>query len=412
MKNFRRIVKEIILGLIFLNIYFLYGQLDYSWSSEPIYQGAESTALSIYDTNPESPDGKYICFTKYPEIAKGGHLAKPVEAQLMLKNRVSGKISKIFDVKCNNHNGVNAVWINDSLLAFQVTDFKEFVVYNIATNQIEFGPIEGELPHKSFGSTLYFSLNNARLLVLDPTRAPYDKDCEGIYALDVINGKINLVAKLEDITSEFMAQNPKVNSNEIKILHLEPNPSNDKLMFDFRYRNKTDQSWVSLHGFMYTDGTGTREVKERPMHVVWFDNNSMFGVDTKDIGFNIVRYDLYGKKIEVLGGTSTHVGVSPNRKWYVGEGGFYKPEKDGFTRVYLYKKGIKKPYALLAEWKNKKITWDWVAHVNPSFSSDGKRVYFIRASNTEDRFEAVYVDLSVIKGFESITPHLNFKDNQ
>jgi hypothetical protein len=292
------------------------------------------------------------------------------------------------------------LWVNDSLLAFQVTDFKDFVIYNIETNQIEFGPIAGELPHKSFGNTLFFSISNARLLVLDPARKPYDKDREGIYALDAASGKVTQITTLEDITNAFTAQNPKVRTGEIKILHVEPNPLNDKIMFDYRYRNPIDQSWESLHGFMYADGKGIRWIKERPMHVVWFDNNTMFGVNTKDVEFNIARYDLYGKQIELLGGTSTHVGASPDRQWYVGEGGFYEPEKDGFTKVYLYKRGMKQPYALLAQWKNTKITWDWVAHVNPAFSTDGKRVYFIRASNTEDRFEAVCMDLSKINGYQ------------
>ncbi|MEX2045449.1 MAG: hypothetical protein WD941_08865 [Opitutus sp.] len=49
--------------------------------------------------------------------------------------------------------------------------------------------------------------------------------------------------------------------------------------------------------------------------------------------------------------------------------------------------------ALLSEWKNGKISWAWVAHANPSFSADGKRIYFIRASDREDKFEAVWLEL-------------------
>jgi hypothetical protein len=318
----------------------------------------------------------------------------------MLKNLATGKTRKIYDVKCNNHNGVNALWINDSLLAFQVTDFMDFVIYNIESDKIQFGPIAGELPHKSFENTLLFSVSNGRLLVFDPNRKPYERSQEGIYALDVVTGMVTLVTTLENITTEFTAQNPRVNRNEIKLLHLEPNPANDKIMFDYRFRNETNQSWESLHGLMNANGKEIRWIEERPMHVVWFNNNNMFGVDTKDVEFNIARYNLDGNKTEILGGTSTHVGASPDRKWYVGEAAFYKPEKDGFTRVYLYKRGIKQPFALLAQWKNSKITWDWVAHVNPSFSTDGNRVYFVRASNTEERFDAVSVDLSKLKGYK------------
>src|SRR5690606_9295523 len=134
-------IIRIITILLFLTISNSFGQLDYSQHVGPIYEGKESTALSVYDTDPESPDGKNICFIKYPGIAKGGHLAKPVPASVMIKNRATGKIRKIYDVKCNNHNGANALWVNDSIVAFQLSDFKNFVIYNIKTDQVVLGPI-------------------------------------------------------------------------------------------------------------------------------------------------------------------------------------------------------------------------------------------------------------------------------
>jgi hypothetical protein len=286
------------------------------------------------------------------------------------------------------------MWVNDSLLAFQVNDFKDFVIYNILSNRSVFGLIEGELGHKSFGNLLFFSVCNARLLVYDKSRMLYPSGRQGIYSLNCITGEIVLAARKNDIIETFAAQNPNVSKNETKILHVEPNPQNDKIIFDYRYRGDSTTAWISLHGFAYANGMGIRWIKERPMHVVWFDNNSMFGVDTEDREHKIYRYDLFGEKLEMLGGTSTHVGASPNREWYVGESDFYKPEKDGFTRVYLYKRGEKQPYALLSEWNNTKITWTWVAHVNPSFSTDGKRIYFIQTSNYEDRYEAVFINLA------------------
>lgn len=389
--------KLIFVVILLVSVLCSYAQLNYSKYVKPVYEGIESTTLSIYDTNPESPDGKYICFVKYPEIAHGGHLAMPVKANVMLKNRTSGNTRMIFEVLCNNHNGVNAIWINDSLVVFQVNDFKNFTVYNIKSNQSVFGLIDGELGHKSFGNLLFFSVCNARLLVYDKTRTLYQSEHEGIYSLNCITGKITLVVRQDDIVGAFVAQNSNVSKNETKILHVEPNPQNDKIMFDYRYRGDSTKAWISLHGFVYANGTGIRWIKERPMHVVWFDDNSMLGVDTEDCEHKIYRYDLYGERLEMLGGTSTHVGASPDREWYVGESDFYKPEKDGFTRVYLYKRGEKKPVALLSEWNNSKITWTWVAHVNPSFSTDGKRVYFIRASNSEDRYEAVFINLAEIE---------------
>ena len=67
----------------------LSAQTDLSKWVNPVYDGEESTALSIFDTNPESPDGKYLAFIKYKEIVKGGHAGPPTEAFLMVKNDVS-----------------------------------------------------------------------------------------------------------------------------------------------------------------------------------------------------------------------------------------------------------------------------------------------------------------------------------
>ena len=55
------------------------------------------------------------------------------------------------------------------------------------------------------------------------------------------------------------------------------------------------------------------------------------------------------------------------------------------------------PFALVGEWDYCNLTWKQVAHVNPTFSSDGKRFYFIRATS-DNRFEACYLDMSVLTG--------------
>lgn len=395
----KTINKFAILCMFLLSYLNSYSQIDYTKYVKPIYDGKQSTALSIYDTNPESPSGEHICFIKYPKIVQGGFLGPTVKAEVIIKNRRTGAIRNIYEIWTTNHNGANAIWINDSLISFQVNHLKDFVVYNINTDKSIFGLINGELGHKSFNNILMFTICNGRYIKLDKTREPYESKYEAIYSLNCITGKQTQIVKLKDIIHAFISQNPNVTKNEGRILHVEPNSSNDKILFDFRHPRYPNKTWEELQGFVYPDGSGIRWIKERPMHVVWFDNNSMFGVDTKDPEKKIYQYDLFGDKLETLGGTACHFGASPNRDWYVGESDYYRPEEDGYTRVYLYKRGEIKPFALLAEWKNTKITWEWVAHVDPSFSSDGKRVYFIRASNTEDKFEAVSIDLSIFKYF-------------
>ena len=42
----------------------LFAQVDLSKWARPVYDGEESTALSIFDANPESPDGKRLYFIR------------------------------------------------------------------------------------------------------------------------------------------------------------------------------------------------------------------------------------------------------------------------------------------------------------------------------------------------------------
>jgi len=367
-----------------------YAQIDLTGRVRPVYEGVESTALSIFDTNSESPDGKYLCFIRYPAIVRGGHFGPVVKADVMIRNTRTGDTNKIHEIWTTNHNGGNAVWVDAAIVAFQVNHLKDFVVYDVVKNRLLFGPVDGELGHKSFGNTIYYTVCSSRLRSLDASRKPYEAADEGIYRLNVVTGKREQVATKKQIVQAFSAYDHKTTDECAAILHVEPNPKGDKLIFDFRYSDK------EVRGFMKADGTDIRALPVRPMHCVWFDNDFLLGVYTADPEKKIYRFGLNGDRVELLGGLSTHVGGSPDRQWYIGESAYYGPDPDGYTRVYLYRRGNTTPVALLAEWTNSKITWDWVAHVNPSFSSDGERAYFIRAVDNEDAFEAVGIDLSEI----------------
>ena len=371
------------------NEIFISEPIDLTKHVKSLHNGNESTSLSIYDTNPESPDGKHICYIHYSGIVQGGHNSGVIKSDVMIKNRLTGDTKKISEIRTDNHNGANTFWIDNTKIAYMGHYLHYFEVYDIKKNKLLYGPVKGELGHKSFQGKIFFSACNLRLLTPNKFREKFNVNAEGIYCLNVKSGDIKLVVSKKDIHIAFLKQNSHVTDKAIEILHVEPSPDNKSIFFDFR-----QQGVGSLHGYVKADGTGVRWVQVRPMHVVWYDNTTMLGVKTDNPEKKIFRFDTKGNPLEMLGGTSTHVGASPDRNWYVGESAYYGPEEDGYTRVYLYQKGVREPVAILAEWKNSKITWKWVAHVNPSFSFDGKRIYFIRASDIEDKFEAVYLEIS------------------
>lgn len=367
---------------------------DFAPFVQPLYNGEESTALSIFDTNPESPDGKHVILVRYKKIVQGGHEGPEVMAELMVKNRITHVLKKITDVEVTNHNGSNAFWLNNTLLATQVEHLQSFEVFDVATGQSVFGKIEGELGHKASSGKIFFSRCNGRKLANHPNRKPYTSSEEGIWCLHSSNGALQKIVSKTTIIDAFTAQNPNITGNDVQLLHVDPNTKGDKILFDYRHKKvPASARHEQLQGFVEANGNNSRWIPKRPMHVVWYDNATMMGVDTEDPEKKVFKYDLYGKELALLAGPACHLGAAPNRQWYAGEGGYYKPEPDGFTRVYLYEKGNPTPIGLLASWKNAKITWTWVAHVNPSFSADNKRLYFIRAVENQEKFEAVFVDL-------------------
>jgi hypothetical protein len=365
--------------------------------ARPLIDGEQSTILSIYDTSPESPDGAFLCYTRYQHLVRGGHRDGTVDVDVIVRDRRSGAERVLGTANATNHNGVNAVWINGRCLAWQQQYLHRLTVSDVVIGETLFGPIKGELPHKSFHGQLYFTACNNRLLFPDPTREPFVEAEEGIYRLDCRSGAIQAVVSKRRIADAFRKQYADLGPYEsITILHLEPNATGDRLLFDFRHLRASNGRKENLQGIVDADGSNVRHIPVRPMHVVWDDEWSMLGVDTADPDKRIYRWSLDGRRLELLAGTATHVGVSPDRQWLVGEGGYYAPEADGFTRVYLYARGSDQPLALLDEWRNDLVTWRWVAHVNPAFSSDGSRLYYIRAHHDSERCQAVCMTLDDI----------------
>lgn len=374
--------------------YSCFAQVDLSNHVKRVYEGEKSTTLSIFNTNPESPNGRYLAYLKYKEIVKGDHRGPEVEAYLMIKERETAKTTEIATVHTTNHNGANALWVNDTLITCQIEHLQDFEIFNVKSGNSIHGRIRGELGHDARNNLIYFSRSNERLMELHKNRKPFNTSEEGIWTLDIISGKERQIVGLHKVENVFKQQNPDINNDRVQLLHVTPSPNGSKILFDYRhFKNPDDKKRKQLKGYVNLDGTDLRWVPKRPIHLVWLDENSFTGIDLQDDKKYVKRYDTYGNFIEISAGSSCHLGVSPDNQWLSGEFGYYWHEKDGFTRVYLYKNKETTPTAILAKWQKAKITWKWKAYVNPSFSSDGERIYFIRAVDGEDKFEAVYINL-------------------
>jgi hypothetical protein len=189
-------------------------------------------------------------------------------------------------------------------------------------------------------------------------------------------------------------------SNEVT--HIQPSPDGRRMLFRFGGGVGGRMGCIRL-----SDGRGlTVFPGEKPMHFLWYDNETAMGVNW---GFTPAdhkprdpetfqkasrrhwyqRFAIDGGVLETLAGPITHGAAAPNRQWYVGETADYGVSP---IRLALYRKGSTEPAAILMDHAFAEMTWKKRAHVNPSFSQNGRRVYFFRAVSN-DRVKASFVEV-------------------
>ena len=374
---------------------FLFSQstiLAISYKVKSVTNDPGSSCLSIFNTNPESSNGKFLAYCYYPQIVEGGHQGPCVVAEVRIRNLRTNTEKLLTKAIVTNHNGAHAVWVNKSSIAVETILQREFELYDVQSGKSLFGKIAGEVPHQSYSKKTFFSRCNNRAKEIDNKHDVFNQEEEGIWVLNLKSGKINLLITKDAIVNAFKNQNKTVTSNNVHLLHIEPNFSNTIISFDFRHTPLGAKDRIELHGLFFCKTKKVKWIPVRPMHCVWYNNNFLMGVDTFDSLKSIWKYNFDGKKVEQLAGSACHIGASPDRSLYAGEKGYYGPDKDGKTRLCLYRKGNVTQFEVIDEWTNNKITWKWVAHVNPSFSADGKRLYYVRALEN-DKFEAMCVTI-------------------
>jgi hypothetical protein len=333
----------------------------------------DDAVISYFQQCPESPDGKKTAFTIF---------CSPDSMELVVRDRANGKLTSIAKVKGQHrHSGTHPVWADNETLIYGSSTEYEVYRHNIKTGEVR----------KFRGGQIsdYSEINNKVLLINN--NIEFGK--VGIYVLDVKNGDTKCLISRDDIAplkDDIGTQN---DVEHWRLDHPYWSPDGKKINFQiktFPGKSKSDHDYI-----FYTD-EHAREIHfigKKPMHVQWWDNNSVFGhdwFDKKD--YHMRRYDLQGNLLEEISGYGCHGAVSPNRNWIVTES-WYGSDP---IKVQLYKKGEIQPTALLFEQAavvNGKEFWEIRSHIHPAFSRDGQRVYF-NAQGSDGKSKVWCYDLS------------------
>lgn len=347
-----------------------------------------STLLGMNGGQPESPDGKLIVYARKKSIEPGHS-----ETDIMVCDRDSlNNARKIFTVSCGNHNGPSATFVDNEHIVFRdgINKLAAFRIVNVYTQEVKFGPIFGKESHCAENGIYPFSISE-EYLGKNPQYPEIDRP--GIYLLDLSTGKVKRVADKDTIYNMVVNHNCVPNEYTTSMSHVQLNPDATKVMM----RLSVDNCPVfgALGGIDITTGE-TFVIPDKPVHQLWFDENTylatrQYVVDGKiDMETSrIQRFTMSGECLETLGGIGNHIDGSPDRQWFTGDRAYPGYPCD----IFLYKRGNTEPVATFGGTDFQDCIWKLKVHPNPTFSRDGKRIYFNHPIS-ETATEACFVDIS------------------
>lgn len=357
-----------------------------------IYEGACSTLGGMNGGMLESPSSSRIVYARKADLTRQ-------ETEIWVCARDLTDHRKVFDVSCGNHNGPSASFITDSIIVFRDSEdgLPVFRILDIDTGEVKH-KIFAKESHRAENGMYPFSVSR-EFLGKNPDY-PEISGC-GIYILDTAGGKITLAASEEDILNMVRSHGLTPNEHTASVSHVQLNPSATAVMM--RLGAEECPVFGAL-GCIDLDTRETHIIPDKPVHQLWFDDDTYIATrqfaDGRRIEMDtsyIARFTKDGEELEILGGIANHTDGTADRRFFAGDRCY-----PGFApNVYLYERGSKKPAAEFCIPWDEYTTWRLQVHPNPSFSRDGKRLYFNRQSaGTDGRYktELVFADISEFTG--------------
>ena len=208
-------------------------------------------------------------------------------------------------------------------------------------------------------------------------------DKPGLYSLNCDTGSVAKIVTLDAINAFLRSQGYTPDQND-KFCHVMPNFDMTRVMTRWELKEEGVLFSCNMQG-------GDKVIfPSRPLHQLWFDNETYFAVNRE--AQSICRFKQDGTEVETLAGPGNHIDASPNRQWFVTDSIYHQTP----ITIRLYPRGDTEPAAELDRHNFYSAAWGpFGGHANPVFSRDGKYVYFNRASQ-ETQVNVVRVNIEPI----------------
>ena len=345
-----------------------------------------STLTGMNGGDIESPDGSMIVYASKPDLSES-------YTELWVCNRDLTGHRKVYTLSCMNHNGPSASFVdNDTVVFRDETDgILSFILYDVKRNE-EKSRVYGKMGHRASGGMFPVSVRESQLL--KNNAFPEIKEC-GVYMMNVRTGKITYLISDEEINEIALSHGLGINPNTCDVSHLQLSPDCSAVMMRMGVPNCPT---FGALGCMDLATRKTHLISDKPVHQLWFDNDTymatrQFEIDGRiDMATSyIARFSKDGEELEVLGGIGNHIDGNADRTLFAGDRCY-----PGYAaNVYVYERGNKTPLAEIEIADLPEVVWKRQVHPNPSFAGNGKRLYFNRPVSN-DRTEASFIETDEI----------------